>query len=207
MQFSFGVECMWPVYILQATISGSLIVSVKWQLPHFVYRFNGSRLLWVPIYMGYSFGRCRLTLWAKNGKFTLSTGHGCQEGDWWYPSCKLLGMCLRNIFQSIFLIFIIHVRLYHRCVKFGWWKFGEFLVGRQFCQILAAPKFPSIWYLATCARVYIIRVSFHKCSLTYKQLTVPTGTTSYPCMHAWMISIQLGITDGHLDIALSRHGI
>ena len=43
--------------------------------------------------------------------------HGSQEGDQWYPSCKLLGTYLRNIFHSISSIFIIYVRLYHRCVK------------------------------------------------------------------------------------------
>ena len=58
--------------------------------------------------------------------------HGFQEGDHWYPSCKLLGTCLRNIFQSISSIFIIYVRLYHRCVKICmvkiWQIFGRLSV-------------------------------------------------------------------------------
>ena len=133
MQLSFGVVCLWPVYILRiAMISGSLTVSVK----HILYRFTGSRLLWVLIYMGYSFGRWRLTLWTKNGKFTWSTAHGSPEGDQWYPSCKLLGTCLRSIFHRICLIFITHARLYHWCVKIWmlkmWWIFGRSSISPNF---------------------------------------------------------------------------
>ena len=92
---------------------------------HVLYRFNDLRLPWVLIYMGQSFGRWRviITLWTRNGKFTQSTGHSYQEviNGTSAPSCW-------------------------PCVKFGWWKFGKVLVGCQFRQILAAPKFPSIQY-------------------------------------------------------------
>ena len=67
-------------------------------------------------------------------------GHGSQECDWWYSSYKLLGMCLRNTFQSICLIFIIYVRLYYRCVKnwmvkicpvFGWLSISQNFSGTK----------------------------------------------------------------------------
>ena len=44
-------------------------------------------------------------------------------------------------------MFDIHVRLY-RCVKIWMVKIWRILVNRQFRQILAAPKFPSIRYHA-----------------------------------------------------------
>ena len=55
-----------------------------------------------------------------------------------------LQMCVPKKYLPINL-FNIYVRL-QMCKKFEWWKFGEFLISRQFRQILAVPKFPSIRY-------------------------------------------------------------
>ena len=99
---------------------------------HVLYRFNDSRLPWVPIY-SYT-----IILWHWDGDLLcereIYTIHRpwLSRGDRWYPSCNLLGTCLRNIFHSIFTWL-------YKCVKI--WRI---LVDRQFRQILAAPKFPSI---------------------------------------------------------------
>ena len=89
---------------------------------HVLYRFNDLRLPWLPIYMGWSFGRWTLTVWTRNGKFTWSTGHGYQEDDWWYPLSRW-ALAKENIFNLFDILkkrwqYYTHMRLHYRCLKF-----------------------------------------------------------------------------------------
>ena len=92
-------------YVRIATISGSLLWVWNDSL-HVLYTFNDSRPPWVPIYNG-------IILWLADGDllYERETGNSHDHRPWLlksnrrYSSCKLLGTCLRNIFQSICLIF------------------------------------------------------------------------------------------------------
>ena len=102
IKFWSSVTCMKMFYLRIATISGSLLWVWNDSL-HILYRFNDWRPPWVPIYN-------LIILWLVDGDLLCEQEMGdhkpwLSRGDQRYSSCKLFGMCLRIIFQSICSIF------------------------------------------------------------------------------------------------------
>ena len=80
-----------------------------------------------------------------NKKWEIHTIHRLWLSRRWLiaPWLQVVGHMPRKYLQFVWYsreTFTIDV------YKFRWWQFGKFLVGHQFCQILAMPKFPSIYH-------------------------------------------------------------
>ena len=87
--------------------------------------------------------------------------------------CKLLGTWQGKYLQFVRYSkkrwqYYTHMRLYYNVQKFGWWKFGKFLVSCHFYQIFVAPKFPFIQYVVkeTDSKVVCFTSFCHHCLAT-----------------------------------------
>ena len=141
-----------------------------------MYRFNDSRLPWVPIYI-YGTILWQMETYFVNEKREIHTIHrSCMAVKRcpMVPHLQVVGHIPKK-YLPINLI-DIHIRLY-RCVKIWMLKTWRILVGRQFCQILVAPKFPSIWYMVF-NRILVANVS----ALWLLETCVSNNWNTWICM-------------------------